>query len=193
MTSGSRHAGGGTLFTEPYLLVGRPAEADGGFAVRDRYGRPLGTVVAAGAGPLRKLLRALTNSARFRPRCFEVRDSGGSVVLKVRSHDSRFLVTRADGTPIGDITRRGRDWFALSAQGRSIGTLEDPGGPGFAITGADGTEVARTSKGGQPGELDESAPGAGEHVVEVLAQLTDPLASLVIAAALTLDPVLRHG
>ncbi|MCF6426295.1 MULTISPECIES: hypothetical protein [Amycolatopsis] len=181
MTSGSRHAGGGTLFTEPFLVVSHRAGAAGP-GVRDQHGRPLGTVAETDHGAFRKTLWALTGSARFRPNCFAVRDSGGSVVLKVRAHDSRFLVTRADGTPIGGIAPDGPDRFTLSAHGRPAGVLEHRRPREFSITDAAGREVAR------------SAEGDGrDYVVEVFAQLTDPLASLVIAAALTLDTALRPG
>ncbi|MDQ0376849.1 phospholipid scramblase-related protein [Amycolatopsis thermophila] len=195
MTSSSRHAGGGTLFTEPFLVVSqraRLAEVANGFAVRDQYGRPLGAVVEADRSAFRKALRVLTNSDRFRPHCFDVRDSGGSVVLKVRVHDSRFLVTRADGTPIGEIARAGRTRFTFSAHGRAVGTLAGRGAWDFVLTDAGGTEVARATKTFDD-VLGETFSSADHYVVEVLAQLTDPLASLVIAAALTLDTALRHG
>ena len=194
MTSGSRHAGGGTLFTEPFLVVSHRArltETANEFAVRDRHGRPLGAVVEADRSALRKALRMLTNSVRFRPHCFEVRDSGGSVVLKVRAHDSRFLVTRADGTPIGGIARDGRGRFTFSAQGRAIGTLAQRHGWDFAITDAGGGDVARASKTFDD-TLADAFGSADNYVVEMFAQLTDPLASLVIAAALTLDTALWH-
>jgi len=191
MTSGSRHAGGGTLFTEPYLVVGHRAGMADGFAVRDQYGRPLGVVVAADRSAVRKAMRMLTNSGRFRPNCFEVRDSGGSVVLKVWAYDSRFLVTRADGTPIGEITRSGRDRFTFSVQGRDVGALETRDGCDFAITDVAGTEVARAPE-RFDGAVAEAVTSAGDRIVEMLTQLTDPLASLVIAAALTMNAALRH-
>ncbi|UQS23128.1 hypothetical protein L1857_10025 [Amycolatopsis thermalba] len=179
MTSGSRQVGGGTLFTEPFLVVShRAGAAESG--VRDQYGQPLGTVAEAENGTFRKALRMITGSARFRPNCFAVRDSGGSVVLKVRVHDSRFLVTRADGTPIGEIAPDGPHRFALSAHGRPVGALENRPPRDFRITGSAGSEVARAAE----------EPGRG-YVVEVFAQLTDPLASLVIAAALTVETALR--
>ncbi|GAB3564333.1 hypothetical protein GCM10027445_07980 [Amycolatopsis endophytica] len=193
MTSSSRQAGGGTLFTEPFLVVSRRARLSGmanEFAVLDQHGKPLGAVVEADRSALRKTLRTLTNSDRFRPHCFEVRDSGGSVVLKVRAHDSRFLVTRADGTPIGAIAADGRTRFTFSARGRTVGTLQDRGGGGYGLTGASGTEVARATK-TLHGALRETFTGGDHYVVEVFAQLTDPLASLVIAAALTLGTALR--
>jgi len=182
MTSGSRRAGGGTLFTEPFLVVSRRTGTPGA-CVRDQRGNPLGTVTEADERSFRKTLRTITGASRFRANCFAVRDSGGSIVLKMRAHDSRFLVTRADGTPIGDITADGPRRFTLSASGRRLGALDNAGVHDFTITDAVGSRVA-----GAAGR--RAGSGADGYVVEVFAQLTDPLASLVIAAALTLETAL---
>ena len=51
MTSDSRQTGGGTLFTEPILVVNQKAkliETTNEFGVFDQHGQPLGTVVEVG-------------------------------------------------------------------------------------------------------------------------------------------------
>jgi hypothetical protein len=158
MTSHSRQAGGGTLFTEPVLVVNQKArliETAHEFAIFDQHGRPLGTVVEAGRSLLWKAVRTLTPYDRNPKYRFEIRDIGGSVVLKLagaaKTRPSDFVVTRADGTPIGEMTRErltARAGFAFSANGRRVGgiTVADGHAWEFSITDEPGTEVARITK-----------------------------------------------
>ncbi|MTD58368.1 phospholipid scramblase-related protein [Amycolatopsis pithecellobii] len=203
MTSDSRRAGGGTLFTEPILVVNQKAklvETVTEFGVFDRDGQRLGAVVETGQSLARKALRLFTNFDRFLNHVFEVRDSGGSVVVKVtrpaKMVRSRFLVTRADGSPIGEISQEnvfGRIRFAFTAGGRPLGQLraENWRAWNFSITDAAGTEVARVTK-TFAGVLKETFTTADNYVVEVHTQLSDPLASMVVAAALTVDTALKQ-
>lgn len=203
MTSDSRRAGGGTLFTEPILVVNqkaRPVETVTEFAVFDQHGRQLGAVVEVGQSLFRKALRLFTNYAQFLSHRFEVRDIGGSVVLKVtrpaKMVRSRFLVTRADDTPIGEIAQEnvfGKIRFSFTAAGQPVGQLraENWRAWNFSITDAAGTEVARVTK-TFAGVLKEAFTTADNYVVEVYDHLSDPLASMVVAAALTVDTALKQ-
>ncbi|WP_311733320.1 hypothetical protein [Amycolatopsis bartoniae] len=171
------------------LVVDRKATPAGSgreFGVFDQHGDRLGAVVEIGRGLLRKALHLFPNCDQFLTSRFEVRDAGGSVVLKVtrpaKMVPSRFLVTRADGTPIGEISREstpGRIRFAFTARGRPVGQLHAE--RDFSITDADGLEVAH------------GAPTADNYVVEVHDHLSDPLASMVVAAALTVDTALKQA
>ncbi|GAB2990388.1 scramblase [Amycolatopsis acidiphila] len=203
MTSDSRRAGGGTLFTEPILVVNQKArlvETVTEFAVFDQHGRQLGAVVEVGQGLFRKTIRLFTNYDQFLSHRFEVRDIGGSVVLKVtrpaKMVRSRFLVTRADGTPIGEIAQEnvfGKIRFSFTAGGQPVGQLraENWRAWNFSITDAAGTEVARVTK-TFAGVLKEAFTTADNYVVEVYDHLSDPLASMVVAAALTVDTALKQ-
>ncbi|HJQ44745.1 MAG TPA: phospholipid scramblase-related protein [Amycolatopsis sp.] len=204
MTSDSRRAGGGTLFTEPVLVVNQRAklvETTNEFGVFDQYGRSLGAVVEVGQNVFRKVLRLFTNYGPYLSHSFEVRDTGGSVVLKVtrpvKALKSRFLVTRADGTPIGEIAQQnvfGKVRFAFTAGGARIGELraENWRAWDFSIIDRDGAEVARVTK-TYAGFLAESFTTADNYVVEVYQHLADPLASMVVASALTVDTALKQA
>ncbi|HVV09886.1 phospholipid scramblase-related protein [Amycolatopsis sp.] len=203
MTSDSRRAGGGTLFTEPVLVVNQKAklvETSNEFGVFDQHGSPLGAVVEVGQSMVKKALRLFTNYDRFLTHRFEVRDMGGSIVLKVtrpaKMLRSRFVVTRADDTPIGEIQQEnvlGKIRFAFTAGGRTIGHLraENWRAWDFSITDAGDTEIARVTK-TFAGYLKEAFTTADNYVVEIHRQLTDPLASMVVASALTVDTALKQ-
>lgn len=203
MANHSRRAGGGTLFTEPILVVSqqpRLAGTAGEFGVFDQYGQPLGAVVEVGRNVFRKAARLFTNFDRYLTRRFEVRDVGGSVVLKVtcpaKMVGSRFLVTRPDDSPIGEIVQEnvfGEIRFSFTARGKPVGALraENWRAWNFSIADGAGVQVARISK-TFAGEL-RSFTTADNYLVEVNGYLDDPLASMVVAAALTIDTALRRG
>jgi uncharacterized protein YxjI len=204
MTSHSRQAGGGTLFTEPILVVNqkaKPIEAANGFGVFDQHGQPLGAVVKVGHNLFRKVIRVLPKYDKYVTHKFEVRDMGGSVVLKVtrpaKMINSRFVVTRADETPIGEIVQEneaGRIRFAFTANGRPVGAMQAENWRAwdFSITDHDGTEVARVTKTFSEVLL-EAFTAADNYVVEMHRHLSDPLASMVVASALTIDSALKQG
>jgi len=204
MTSDSRRAGGGTLFTEPVLVVDQRArlvETTTQFAVFDQHGRSLGSVVQVGQSLFRKAVRMFTNFDHHLSHTFEVRDMDGSVVLKVtrpaKMLRSRFVVTRADGTPIGEITQEnvfGKVRFAFTVGGESIGELraENWRAWDFSLIDRTGTEVARISK-TYAGFVAEAFTTADNYVVEVHRHLPEPLASMVLASALTVDTALKQA
>ncbi|TVT62909.1 scramblase [Amycolatopsis rhizosphaerae] len=204
MTGDSRRAGGGTLFTEPILVVNQKArlvETVSEFGVFDQYGHPLGAVAEVGQSLFRKAVRLLTNYDRQLSHRFEVRDVGGSVVLKVtrpaKMVRSRFLVTRPDDSPIGEINQEnvfGKIRFSFTARGEPVGELraENWRAWNFTITDRAGAEVARITK-TFAGYLEEAFTTADNYVVEVHGHLADPLASMVVASALTVDTALKQG
>jgi uncharacterized protein YxjI len=203
MTSDSRRAGGGTLFTEPILVVNQKArlvETANEFGVFDQHGARLGAVVEVGQSLFRKAVRLFTKYDQYPTHQLEVRDVGGSVVLKVtrpaKMLKSRFVVTRADGTPIGEIAQEnviGKIRFSFTANGRRIGEMraENWRAWDFSITDEEGSPVARVTK-TFAGFLKEGFTTADNYVVEVYRHLADPLASVVVASALTVDTALKQ-
>ncbi|WP_409182648.1 hypothetical protein F9C11_40715 [Amycolatopsis sp. VS8301801F10] len=183
-----------TLFTEPVLYVSReakPTAAGQEYGVFDRHGLRIGGVAVTTPSFLRKVIQRLRKSDQYVSRKFEVRDASQSTVLKVAkpSKDplARFVVTRADGTPIGEIipTDAGRVRFALRTEGKTIATVVASGRQRREITVEDaaGTEVARV---GQPSP--ELSPVSGDsYLVEIPLQVPEPLASMLVATTLTID------
>ncbi len=61
-------AGGGTLFTEPVLVVNQKAkliELTNEYKVMDQSGREIGSVTQVGQGILRKILRFVSSLDQF--------------------------------------------------------------------------------------------------------------------------------
>ncbi|ATY10195.1 hypothetical protein CU254_06770 [Amycolatopsis sp. AA4] len=183
-----------TLFTEPVLYVSRdvqPTAADQEYGVFDRHGLRIGGVAVTTPRFLRRVIQLLRKSDQYVSCRFEVRDANQSTVLKVEkpSKDplARFVVTRADGTPIGEIipTDAGRVRFTLRADGRTIATVVATGRQRWEVTVEDpaGTEVARVDD-----PSPEFSPISGNAcLVEVPLQVPEPLASMLVATTLTID------
>ncbi|WP_410641904.1 phospholipid scramblase-related protein [Amycolatopsis sp. lyj-346] len=200
---GGTRAGGGTLFTEPVLVVNQRAklfEMANEFGVFDQHGNQLGGVVQVGQSTLKKALRLLTNYDQFLTHKFEVRDANHSTVLKVtrpaKVFKSRCVVTRADETPIGEIVQEnvfGKIRFGFIVDGQSVGGIfaENWRAWNFSIRDHAGTEVARVTK-TWGGFLKAAFTTADNYVVEIPHPLPDPLASMVVAAALTIDTALKQ-
>ncbi|WP_158887449.1 phospholipid scramblase-related protein [Amycolatopsis anabasis] len=196
-------AGGGTLFTEPILVVNQRAkliEMANEFGVFDQHGRQLGAVVQVGQSTLKKMVRFFSNYDQFLTHKFEVRDANHSTVLKVtrpaKVFKSRFLVTRADESPIGEIIQEnvfGKIRFAFSVNGQKIGGIfaENWRAWNFSIRDHHDSEVARVTK-TFGGFLKAAFTTADNYVVEIHRPLPEPLASMVVASALTIDTALKQ-
>jgi uncharacterized protein YxjI len=109
---------------------------------------------------------------------------------------SRVQVTRGDGTPVGEIVQAnvfGKIRFDLVAGGGLVGAIqaENWRAWNFAITDSAGTEVARITKTWE-GLAKTLFTTADNYVVHVHYRLPDPLASMVIASALTVDTALKQ-
>ena len=75
--------GGGTLFTEPVLVVNQKTkliELNNEYAVFDQQGRQLGSVMQVGQSGLKKAVRFLTSMDQFMTHKLEVRDAHGRPV-----------------------------------------------------------------------------------------------------------------
>ncbi|WP_200862978.1 hypothetical protein [Amycolatopsis orientalis] len=186
-----------TLFTEPVLYVGReakPTAVGDEYGVFDRHGFHIGGVSVTTPSFLRRVIQLLWKSDQYVSRRFEVRDANQSTVLKVEkpSKDrlARFVVTRADGTPIGEIipTEAGRVRFTLRAEGKTIATVVASGRQRWEVTVEDpaGAEVAHVAH-----PSPEFSPISGNACrVEIPLQVPEPLASMLIATTLTIDVAL---
>jgi uncharacterized protein YxjI len=195
--------GGRTLFTEPILVVNQRAkliEMANEYGVFDRNGQRLGGVVQVGQSALKKAVRLLTKYDQFLTHKFEVRDANHSTVLKVtrpaKVFKSRFLVTRADESPIGEIVQEnvfGKIRFAFVVNGQRVGGIqaENWRAWNFSISDHDNVEVAKITK-TWGGFVKATFTTADNYVVEIHRQLPDPLASMVVASALTIDTALKQ-
>ncbi|MFI9048045.1 phospholipid scramblase-related protein [Streptomyces sp. NPDC053427] len=169
------------------------------YGVRDRNGAEIGSVAETGQNAARKALRFVSTMDRYLSRKFEIRDGAGVPFLVlsrgVKVVKSRVAVERPDGTPVGEIVQDtviGHVSFDLIAGGRTLGQIKAEGWYAFTFTITDhtGAEVARIGRGVLDLVLDIIG-GSDFYHLQVLRPLPEPLRTLVIAAALTVNTMLR--
>jgi uncharacterized protein YxjI len=195
-------AGGPSLYEQSVLVVSQKTkliELTNEYAVYDGQGQQIGAVVQVGQSALKKAFRLVSNLDQFLTHRLEVRDARGPVLVLTRPAKfvkSRVVVERADGTPIGEIVQAkvfGRIRFDLVSGGQLVGAIQAENWRAwdFAITDAAGTEVARITKKWE-GLARTLFTTADRYVVLVHYRLPEPLASMVIASALTVDTALKQ-
>jgi len=195
--------GGGTLFTEPVLVVNQKVkliELANEYLVFDQHGRQIGSVAQVGQSALKKAARFLTSLDQFMTHHLEVRDVNHQTVLVLtrpaKVFKSRILVQRPDGSPVGEIAQDnvfGKIRFAFLVNGQQIGGIqaENWRAWNFGITDHTGAEIARITKTWE-GLAKTMFTTADNYVVQIHRPLPDPLASLVVASALTVDTALKQ-
>jgi uncharacterized protein YxjI len=193
---------GPSLYEQPVLVVSQKTkliELTNEYAVFDGQGRQIGAVVQVGQSSLRKAVRLFSRFDQFLTHHLEVRDARGPVLVLTRPAKlarSRVRVTRPDGAPIGEIVQAnvfGKIRFDLVANGHVVGAIqaENWRAWNFAILDAAGTEVARITKRWE-GLARTLFTTADKYLVHVHFRLPEPLASMVIASALTVDTALKQ-
>ncbi|KUL55446.1 Scramblase [Streptomyces sp. NRRL F-4489] len=195
--------GGGTLFTEPVLVVNQKAkliEVSNEYAVHDQHGNQLGAVVEIGQSTAKKVLRVVSSLDQYMTHKLEIRDAYGQPQLVLtrpaKLIKSKVLVARPDGQPVGEIVQQnaiGKINFAMLVNGQQVGAIkaENWRAWNFAITDHTDTEVARITKTWE-GLAKTMFTTADNYVLQIHQQLPDPLLSLVVATALTVDTALKQ-
>ena len=195
--------GDGTLFHEPILVVNQKAkllEMNNEYAIHDQHGRQVGAVRQVGQSQAKKALRLLTSMDQFMTHKLEVVDHTGQVCLNLtrpaKVMKSRVQVTNGHFAEVGSIVQQnviGKIHFGLEAGGSTYGTIdaENWRAWNFSIKDHTGAEVARITKtfGGLTNALFTQAD---HYVVHIHASLAEPLRSLVIAAAVSVDTALKQ-
>ncbi|MEU3737306.1 phospholipid scramblase-related protein [Streptomyces sp. NPDC032198] len=195
--------GGGTLFTEPVLVVNQKAkliELTNEYSVMDQAGNTLGSVVQVGQSTLKKVARFVSSIDQFMTHKLEIRDAYGQPVLHLtrprKFMKSRVIVERADGQPIGEIVQQnmiGKINFAIMVNGQQAGAIkaENWRAWNFSIVDHADNEVARITKTWE-GLAKTMFTTADNYVLQIHYQLPEPLLSLVVATALTVDTALKQ-
>ncbi|MEU6512137.1 phospholipid scramblase-related protein [Streptomyces sp. NPDC046942] len=196
-------AGGGTIFTEPILVVNQKAkliEVTNEYKVMDQHGRDIGSVTEVGQGVLKKIMRFVSSLDQFMTHKLEIRDAYGQPQLLLtrpaKFFKSRVVVSRPDGSPVGEIVQQnmiGKINFAMNANGRQVGAIkaENWRAWNFAIVDHADNEVARITKTWE-GLAKTLFTTADNYVLQIHYQLPEPLLSLVVATALTVDTALKQ-
>ncbi|MFC4858929.1 phospholipid scramblase-related protein [Actinophytocola glycyrrhizae] len=195
--------GGGTLFTEPVLVVNQKVkliEMANEYAVFDQHGRQLGSVAQVGQSALKKAVRFFSSYDQFLTHRLEVRDVNHQPVLMLtrpaKVFKSRIIVARPDGQEIGKIVQDnvfGKIRFTFLVNEQQVGGIqaENWRAWNFSVTDHTGGEIARITKTWE-GFAKTMFTTADNYVVQIHRQLRDPLASMVVASALTVDTALKQ-
>ena len=202
-SGGPTAPGGGTLLTEPVLVVSQKAkliEVNNEYAVFDREGRQLGAVRQVGQSGAKKVLRVLTSLDQFMTHKLQVVDMAGTPVLALtrpaKVFKSTVLVHDGAANEVGQIVQEnmvGKIHFALMAAGHKVGSInaENWRAWNFNIRDAGDVEVARITKTWE-GLAKTMFTTADNYVVQIHRPLDEPLRSLVVAAAVSVDTALKQ-
>jgi len=195
--------GGGTIFTEPVLVVNQKAkliELNNEYAIFDQAGNQVGAVRQVGQSAAKKLIRLVSSLDQFMTHKLQIVDMTGTPLLALtrpaKVIKSRIVVEDCEGLEIGQIVQEnmvGKIHFGLHADGRKIGAIraENWRAWNFGITDEGGTEVARITKTWE-GLAKTLFTTADNFVVHIHRPLEEPLRSLVVASALGVDTALKQ-
>ena len=196
-------AGGGTLFTEPVLVVNQKTkiiELSNEYSVFDATGKRLGAVRQTGQSTLKKAARLFTSLDQFLTHTLEITDASGATQLTLtrpaKVFKSTVVVQRPDGSEIGRVVQEnmiGRIRFRIEADGQRLGTIQGENwiAWNFAIKDANDAEIARITKTFE-GVARTLFTTADHYVVQIHRELPEPLRALVVASALCVDTALKQ-
>ena len=195
--------GGGTIFTEPILVVNQKAkliELNNQYGVFNKDGRQIAAVNQVGQTAAKKALRLLTSLDQFMTHRLEITDLQGQVLLRItrpaKVMKSTVIVSDGNDQEIGRIVQDnvfGKIHFTLQAGGHTYGSInaENWRAWNFRIDDHTGQEVARITKTFE-GIAKTLFTTADNYVVQIHGQIPQPLNTLVVAAALSVDTALKQ-
>ena len=195
--------GGGTLFDEPILVVNQKAkiiELNNQYRVMDRNGTTIAMVEQHGQSAAKKALRLVASVDQFMTHTYRVVDAGGQVLLQLtrprKVFKSSVIVADGAGQELGRIVQEnvfGKINFALESSGQVLGAIkaENWRAWNFRIEDTAGTEIARITKTFE-GVAKTLFTTADNYVVQLHIKPPQPLHSLVVAAAVSVDTALKQ-
>ena len=196
-------SGGGTLFTEPILVVNQKLkliELNNQYSVFDSSGKQIASVNQVGQSTAKKLLRLVSSLDQYLTHKLEISDMKGQVVLRLtrpaKVFKSTVIVSDGADREVGRIVQEnmiGKINFSLQVGQQQIGAIkgENWRAWNFRIEDASGTEVARITKKFE-GIAKTLFTTADNYVLNIHRPLEQPLISLVVAAALSIDTALKQ-
>ena len=196
-------AGGGHLMSEPILVVNQKAkfiELNTEYAISDQNGVQIGAVRQVGQSTAKKALRVLGSYDQFFTHKLQVLDHSHQVVLQLtrpaKVMKSKVIVQDGAGREIGQIVQEnvfGKIRFALVANDQRYGMIngENWRAWNWNIQDHTGQEVGRITK-TFSGFTRAVFTAADNYVVQIHRPLEDPLRSLVVAAAVSVDTALKQ-
>ena len=175
-------------------------ELNNEYAVYDTNGTQIGAIRQVGQSKLKKAARFLGGYDQFFTHSLQLVDTAGTVLLTVtrpaKFAKSKVHITDGAGNEIGSIIQQnmiGKIRFSLEAGGQTIGSLngENWRAWNFNLQDAAGHEVARITKTFE-GLAKTLFTTADNYVLQIHGPLTDPMRSLVVASAVSVDLALKQ-
>ncbi len=200
---GTVSGGGGGILTEPILVVNQKAkliELSNQYTVFDQHGSAIAAVNQVGQSTARKVLRLVSSLDQFLTTRLDITDSDGRVILRLtrpgKIVKSTVIVSDGNDVEIGRIVQQnaiGKINFALESGGRRLGTIkaENWRAWNFSITDAADREIARVTKTWE-GLAKTMFTTADNYVLQISERAPEPLNSLVVASALSIDTALKQ-
>ncbi|WP_394944167.1 phospholipid scramblase-related protein [uncultured Ilumatobacter sp.] len=201
--TGKVEGGGGTILTEPVLVVNQKAkliELNNQYSVFGQDGQQLAMVNQVGQSAAKKAIRLVSSLDQFMTHKLQITDNSGQVLLHLtrprKVIKSTVIVEDAAGNEIGKIVQQkaiGKINFGLEANGQMLGSIkgENWRAWNFRIEDAQGTEVARISKTFE-GFAKTMFTTADNYVVQIHQRMPEPLNTLIVASALSIDTALKQ-
>ena len=195
--------GGGSIFDEPVLVVNQKAkliEINNEYAIYDQNARQIGSVREVGQSNIKKAARFLTSLDQYMTHKLQIVDMQGNPLLALtrpaKFVKSRIIVEDPGGREIGQIVQQnafGKIRFGLESGGQQFGLIQGENWRAwnFSIKDHTDTEVARITKTWE-GLAKTMFTTADNYVVQIHRPLEEPMRSLVIAAAVSVDTGLKQ-
>jgi uncharacterized protein YxjI len=170
------------------------------YELSDDAGQKLGAVEQIGQSPLTFIVRLLGDMDVFLPVTLSVTDAAGGEVLRLHKPWFKYAVSVAggDGNVIGVVRKRVRLGKAVFSVFAPDGTTvlgevkaENWRARNFRIDDATGTEVARVTKQWR-GLLTEAFTDADSYAVTFESTTAEPMRSLALASALSVDLTMKQ-
>lgn len=195
--------GGGSLFTEPVLVVNQKAkfiELNNEYSISDQHGNQIGAVRQVGQSTAKKVMRVLSSMDQFMTHKLQVVDANGQVALQLtrpaKFIKSKIVIQDGSGREVGSVVQEnaiGKIHFGIMVDDQRIASIngENWRAWNFNIQDSDGTEIARITK-TFVGLTKAMFTTADNYVVQIHRPLEEPLRSLVVAAAVSVDTALKQ-
>ena len=200
---GGVEGGGGGILTEPILVVNQKAkliELNNQYTVFDQHGAAIAMVNQVGQSTVRKVLRLVSSLDQFLTTRLDITDSDGRVILRLtrpgKILKSTIIVGDGNDVELGRIVQQnaiGKINFSLEAGGQRLGTIkaENWRAWNFSITDAADREIARVTKTWE-GLAKTMFTTADNYVLQISERAAEPLNSLIVASALSIDTALKQ-
>ncbi|PIE31243.1 MAG: scramblase [Ilumatobacter coccineus] len=197
-------AGGtGSIFDEPILVVNQKVkliELNNQYSVFNQTGDKIANVNQTGQSAVKKLFRLVAEFDQFMTHHLEIADLNGQVVLQLtrprKFIKSAVIVSDGANNEIGRVVQDnvfGKIRFKLEANGQTVGMIkaENWRAWDFRIEDNAGVEIARITKTWE-GLAKTLFTTADNYVVQIHQRPADPLNSLIVASALSIDTALKQ-